>query len=173
MRRAKLLLSLLLLAYLGHAGVRHLTDPEYASLWGGVDFGVHEFGHLLFGFFGEWLTVAGGSITQLLVPVLVAALFWKQRERLGVAVCGCWLAISLARVAVYMADARVLELDLVSFSEDASGHDWNYLFGSVGLLAHDTSIARLVRHFGWLVLAVSLAFGARTAWLASRPARQP
>ncbi len=132
---------------------------------------MHEFGHLFFGSFGsEWLAVAGGSIMQLLVPALVALLFWKQRERLGVAVCGGWLAISLARMAWYMADARVLELDLVSFSPDASGHDWNYLFTSVGLIAHDTEIAGLVRTVGWLVLFASVAWGLRELWRRSAAA---
>ncbi len=150
------------LAYVAWCAVGHLRSAEASSLFGMLDYGVHEFGHLFFGLFGwEWLAVAGGSIMQLLVPGLVALLFWKQRERLGVAVCGGWLALSLGRMAVYMADARVLELDLVSFSPDASGHDWNYLFTSLGVIDHDTGIAAAVRSLGWLVLLASVGFGAR------------
>jgi hypothetical protein len=37
-----------------------------------VEFGTHEFGHMVFAIFGEWLTVAGGSIAQVAIPVLVA-----------------------------------------------------------------------------------------------------
>ncbi len=162
---ARRLLGTALLAYVAWRAVGHLRDADASSLFGLVDFGVHEFGHLFFGIFGsEWLGVAGGSIMQLLIPALVAALFWKQRERLGVAVCGGWLAISLARMAWYMADARALELDLVSFSPDASGHDWNYLFTSLGLIGHDTAIAGLVRLLGWLMLLAGTLWGLRELW---------
>jgi hypothetical protein len=38
-------------------------------------------------------------------------------------------------------------------------HDWNYLFGRLGLLAHDTQIASVVRVIGWLgMLATVLWF---------------
>lgn len=168
---ARRLLGTALLAYVAWCGAAQLRDVEASSLFGLFDYGVHEFGHLCFGIFGsEWLAVAGGSIMQLLVPVLVAVLFWRQRERLGVAVCGGWLAISLGRMAWYMADARVLELDLTSFSPDASGHDWNYLFKSVGLIAHDTEIAGLVRMVGWLVLLAGTLYGLRELWQRPRAA---
>ena len=29
-------------------------------------------------------------------------------------------------------------------------HDWNYLFGKLGVLAHDTQIATAFRMIGWL-----------------------
>ena len=168
MKNAVLAVRLLLLTYVGYSGVRHLTDPEYGSLFGAVEFGTHEFGHMVFAFFGEWLTVAGGSIAQVAIPVLVALLFWRQKERVGIAVCGGWLAISLAQMAVYMADARALELDLLSFSPDADTHDWNYLFKSLGIIQYDVRIGTFVRHVGWLALAASLVYGVWAAWRAAR-----
>ena len=36
---------------------------------------IHEGGHLLFRFFGEFLAVAGGTILQLAVPLMLAAFF--------------------------------------------------------------------------------------------------
>jgi hypothetical protein len=47
---------------------------------------VHEAGHVLFSPFGELLEVAGGSITQVAAPILVALLFLRQREYFGIAV---------------------------------------------------------------------------------------
>ena len=49
----------------------------------------------------------------------------------GVAVAGGWEALSAIELSRYVADARALELDLVSFGESAI-HDWNYLLGRLG-----------------------------------------
>ena len=165
-------LKLLLLAYLAYAGVRHLTDPDFASIFSGVTFGVHELGHLVFAFFGEWISAAGGSLAQVLLPVGAALLFLRQRDRFGVAVCGAWLAMSLANLAVYIGDARAEALDLVSFSPEGAVHDWNYLLGSLRLLEHDTQIAGFVRAIGWLLLAGSIGGGAAAAMRSAPPATE-
>lgn len=162
-RRAAAIVGAIALAYVTWCALRHLTDPAATSLFGLLDFGIHEFGHLVCGMFGEWIGVAGGSIMQLLIPVLVAVMFRRQRERMGVAVCGAWLAVALARMAVYMADARELELDLVSFGPDGDIHDWNYLFTSLGIIRWDTTIAGLTRTAGWLLVIGSVTYGV-TAW---------
>jgi hypothetical protein len=171
MRRPALVLRLLLLGYLSWAGIRQLTDAEYAGLFEGVNFGVHELGHLVFAFLGEWMSVAGGSLGQLLLPLAAALLFRRQGDRFAVAVCVGWLAISLADLAPYIADARAEELDLVSFSEDGAVHDWNYLLGRAGLLADDRRIAAFVRALAWAVLAAGLtAGGVALREMARRPA---
>lgn len=138
-------------------------DAEGFHVFRGITFGAHEFGHLFFALSGsEWLTVAGGSLTQFLVPVGAAAVMRYYRDWFGVSACGLWLASSFADLAPYIADARAMELDLVSFSEDGAGHDWNYLLGKAGLLMRDQSVARLDRFAGFVVLAASVAFA---VWL--------
>jgi hypothetical protein len=159
--RPGVVLRALLLLYLAYAGVRQIVDWEYAGLFAGVIFGVHELGHLLFGMLGEWIGVAGGSLAQLLLPVAAGALFWKQGDRFAVAVCGCWLAISMASLCPYIADARAEELTLVSFSEEGAIHDWHYLLDSVGLLGNDLAIARFVRVLAALALGWSTLVGVR------------
>jgi hypothetical protein len=135
-------------------------DSEAFHVFRGITFGAHEFGHLLFALSGnEWLTVAGGSLTQFLVPLGAAAIMRYYRDWFGVSACGLWLASSFADLAPYIADARAMELDLVSFSPDGAGHDWNYLLAHAGWLAHDQTIARLDRFAGFVVFvgAVMLA----------------
>lgn len=149
------------LAYLLWAGVRQLTDPEYRSLFAGILFGVHELGHLVFAFLGEFAAVAGGSLAQLLVPVALALLFYRQFDFFGVVVCAAWFSISLAELANYIGDARALELNLVSFGEQAI-HDWNYLLGHTGLLGKDLVLARASRFISALVLSGA---GMAGAWL--------
>ncbi len=158
----------LLLLYLGYAGWRHLTDPEYGSIFSGITLVIHELGHVLFGFFGEWLSVAGGSITQLAAPLAVALILLRQRDYFGVAVGGAWLSMSLSNMAVYVADARAEELPLYSLGGGDVIHDWNYLLGSVHLLSHDLEIARLVR---LAAAALLLASGVLGVWLCAVMAR--
>ena len=136
-----------LLLYLGWDGQRQLTDPDAVGLFGGITFAVHEFGHLFFGLLGEFMGVAGGSVSQLLLPVLAAPLLYHHRDYFGIAAAGAWLASSLIHLARYIADARAGDLDLVSFGEDAV-HDWTWLLGRFGTLQHDLALATAVRACG-------------------------
>jgi hypothetical protein len=158
-----------LLAYLAYAGYRHLTDRDYASLFSGITLAIHELGHVLFGFLGAWLSVAGGSITQLAAPLAVALIMLRQRDYFGVAVGGAWLSMSLSNLAVYVADARAEALPLYSLGGGDVVHDWNYLLGSVHLLPYDHRIAGLVRLAALAALAGSITLG---AWLCAVMARR-
>src|SRR5450755_2127444 len=96
----------------------------------------HEAGHVLFRLFGEWVMVLGGTLGQLLMPaVLGCALLMKNRDPFGAAI-GLWLlGASLLDVAPYMYDALHPQLMLLSGTTgEASGHDWIYLFSSMGVL---------------------------------------
>lgn len=147
------------LALLVWQAARVLRDPLRPSLFGGINFGAHEFGHLFFSFGGEWLTIAGGSLMQLIVPVGAAvALAVTAEDWFGVAACGLWLSSSLADLAPYIADARAQALDLVSFSPDGGEHDWHYLLAHAGLLRHDQLVARGAKFAGALLLVASLLF---------------
>jgi hypothetical protein len=138
-------------------------DAEAFHIFRGITFGAHEFGHLFFALSGsEWLGVAGGSLMQFLVPIGAAAIMRYYRDWFGVAACGLWLASSFGDLASYIADARAMDLDLVSFSEDGAIHDWNYLLGKAGLLLQHQAVARLDRFVGVIVLMASLALG---VWL--------
>ncbi|MBX3132601.1 MAG: hypothetical protein KF689_04310 [Gemmatimonadaceae bacterium] len=140
-------------------------------LFSGITFGAHEFGHLFFAFFGEWMTVAGGSLMQLLVPIGAAAVVLRSKDWFGAAVCALFLASSLGDLSWYVGDARARDLDLVSFSPDGGGHDWAYLLKNAGLLDRDLAIARGVRFLGWLTVLAASVFTARLVWwMATEPA---
>jgi len=157
---------LLLLAW----NVLHqLRQPTDRGLFGGITFGSHEFGHLFFAAFGDFMAVAGGSIMQLLIPLGAMALLWRHGDFFGVAVGGTWLASSLVDLAVYIGDARAYELDLAGFGENAV-HDWSWLLGHAGALQHDLQLAAAVRGLGVLILAASFLSG---VWLCLQMAAPP
>jgi hypothetical protein len=121
---------------------------------------VHEGGHLFFGLFGnEFLAVAGGTLMQLGVPLMLAAYFALQRQVQGVAFCMFFAFEQCLPIATYMADARAQMLPLLTVGDsDDVIHDWNYLFGRVGWLAHDLQIAHVVRVIGWMGMLATVAW---------------
>lgn len=151
-----------LLLWLGWIGVRSVADPLYESWFGALNLGLHEAGHLLFSWLpGTFLMVAGGTLLQLGAPLISAALFWRQPDYFGVPVCGAWLATNLYNVATYMADARAMDLPLVTVGEGGDvAHDWNYMLDALGLLSADATLAALARLAAFLTMWGSLAAGA-------------
>lgn len=120
---------------------------------------IHEGGHLLFRFFGEFLAVAGGTILQLAVPLMLAAFFIFHRQILGTTFCVFFFFEQFLPIATYMADARAQELPLLTVGDgDYIIHDWAYLFGKFGVLDHDTQIAHVVRVLGWLGMVATVAW---------------
>lgn len=120
---------------------------------------IHEGGHLLFRFFGEFLAVAGGTLLQLSVPLMLATFFIFERQVMGTAFCMFFFFEQFLPVSTYMADARAQELPLLTVGDsDDVIHDWNYLFGRFGLLDHDTQIAHAVRIIGWIGMIATVAW---------------
>lgn len=144
--------ALFLLYALGHAGGFLFVDN--------ANLVVHEAGHALFGWFGQTLGLWGGTILQLLVPLLLAASFAYKRQTAGVAFCLFLFFENLLYVATYMADARIQQLDLVSIGggDGPVEHDWYLMFSQLGLLQHDRSIAAVVRTLGYLGMAASVGW---------------
>jgi len=122
---------------------------------------VHEGGHLLFGWFGPTLGIWGGTLLQWAVPALLAAYFYTQRKMTGLVFCACIFFENWLYTATYMADARAMNLPLVTVGDpDYVEHDWNTIFSSLGVLNHDLQIASLVRFLGRCgMLACVIWFG--------------
>ncbi|MBC7544492.1 MAG: hypothetical protein H7338_17360 [Candidatus Sericytochromatia bacterium] len=157
----------LLLMYVASAGYRRLGDREASCWFDGLTLLIHELGHLLFQPFGEFLMVAGGSITQLAAPLLTMFLFRRQGDWFGVSVAGGWLAMSAFHLAVYVADAQDMSLPLVGFGSDPE-HDWHYLLAATGTLHRSATYARLLEGGATLVWLASCLSGAWLIWLIAR-----
>lgn len=124
----------------------------------------HEAGHIIFMPLGEWFTILGGTLGQLLMPlVLAGALLVTNRDPFG-ASFGLWFfGVSLLDVAPYMYDALHPQLTLLNGQTgEAGGHDWIFLFSSLGLLAKAQLIGGLIHTLGALVIVGALAW---TGWL--------
>ncbi|WP_176758751.1 zinc ribbon domain-containing protein [Thiohalorhabdus denitrificans] len=143
------------------------TNAAGRSFLHHVNLTFHEAGHVLFRPFGRFLTVLGGSLFQVLVPLVVAAAFLVRRHPFGVSVGLWWAGQSLIDVAPYIHDARRMTLPLLGggTGQDRPGsHDWNNLLRWTGLLEWDHAIAMAAHLLGSALLLGTLLWGAFALW---------
>ncbi len=133
---------------------------------------LHEAGHMFFIPFGEFLTIAGGSLFQIALPFGIAAAFLiKNRDPFGAAICCWWAAMSLVDVAPYIYDALQPQLILLTGQTGEDGpHDWIYLFESIGGLRHAQRWGRFAHIVGTLSGVLALGWAAAVVWLAHQRA---
>ena len=106
---------------------------------------IHEGGHLLFGYFGKWIMIAGGTFLQLFVPFALAVYFLLRRQLPGTAFCSFFFFEQFLPAGIYMADARSQSLEYVTVGDpEMAEHDWFYLFSHAGWIEHDTQIGGFV-----------------------------
>ena len=124
----------------------------------------HEAGHVIFMPFGHWIMVLGGTLGQLIMPALLAgALLIHNRDPFGAAVGTWFFGVSVMDISPYMYDALHPQLMLLSGSAgEQGGHDWIYLFESMGLISKSQMIGGITHALGVLVVLIALAWA---AWL--------
>lgn len=131
------------------------SSQTWVPLLDSLNLVFHEAGHPIFGIFGwETLGILGGTLMQLIVPLLVLTAAWGRRQTAGAALAACWFFQNFHNIARYMADAREQVLPLAGGGE----HDWFNLFLRWGCLQSDTTIARNVHILGWLGMLGSAAW---------------
>ena len=123
----------------------------------------HEAGHWILAPFGRFLSVLGGSLFQVAIPLVAAVALWRSSSLAGPPFAIWWAGQSTTSVARYIADARGGRLVLLGggTGRDAPGtHDWRNLLEWTGLLEWDVTL-------GWAAHIVgTAAMGLGLAWLA-------
>lgn len=137
---------------------KYLKNPNYQGIFGGINLGMHEFGHMVLIFFGEYIHVVGGTLFQILLPTLLGIYLYKQQDYFGVTFIMIWLGTNFFNIATYIADAQKQILPLVSIGiESKTIHDWNYLLGKTNLLDSAEQIAMSVRGLGIIFILTGIA----------------
>jgi hypothetical protein len=129
-------------------------DPMQGSFLDNVDLPIHETGHLLFRFLGEFMGIAGGSLFQVIFPAVFVGYFIWQRSYYSAAVVLLWVGQSILNVWVYASDAVVMQLVLTSgfTGSEGSFHDWNYLLTATGLINSTKTVAGIIRFVGTVTI---------------------
>jgi hypothetical protein len=129
----------------------------------------HEAGHIFFSPFGDLMTSLGGSLSQVLVPVICWIAFsTTSPSPFGAAVMCWWAGENLMDVAVYINDARSLTLTLLGghTGAEVEGHDWEHILQLTNLSIHDHQIAWTVHAIGAAMTLAALGWAAAVAWRA-------
>ncbi len=122
----------------------------------------HEAGHILFSPFGRFVQVLGGTLGQLLIPLIVAVSFALKGNHFAVSVGCWWLGQSFMDCAPYIDDARAGQLMLlggVTGSEVEGYHDWENILTHLGMMRYDHLIARVFFGCGVIVMLAALLWG--------------
>jgi hypothetical protein len=128
------------------------TIARVLTIIGWFDLMLHEAGHPIFGLFGSrWLMFAGGTLMQLLWPILCYGVFLRQSNPKSADFCIFWFGTNFIGIGPYIADARAQVLPLIGGGE----HDWAYLLGSAGLLEYDAKIGAAATWFGLFAMIFS------------------
>ncbi|MEX2523566.1 MAG: zinc ribbon domain-containing protein [Gammaproteobacteria bacterium] len=149
-------------------------DPGFLH---NINLPFHEAGHVVFGLFGQFIGSLGGTLGQLLIPVVAGiALLWHRGDTFGAGLCLWWFGQNFLDIAPYMADARAGQLPLLGGNYGRSSpygfHDWEFILGETGLLTHDQTLAAVTLNLGRGIMLLAMIWGARLLWLAwSNPRR--
>lgn len=142
----------------------HSIESNYAgeSFIHGVTLAFHEAGHLIFGILGDFMGVLGGTLLQIIIPLVCLGAFLKRADTFSASIALWWVGQNFMDAAPYINDARKQELMLLGgvTGQDVPGfHDWNNILGRLGLLKLDHFLANTSHYFGILLMLVSFAWG--------------
>lgn len=160
---------LVLLVFLIAWGMRFVFTPlasnyPAASFMHLVNLPFHEAGHIVFRPFGAFIASLGGTLGQLMMPLICLAVFLlKTRDAFGASVSLWWFGQNLFDIAPYVNDARSLSLPLVGgnfgYSSPYGFHDWEYLLTEAGLLRYDHALAHACIVAGTVIFLASYLWG--------------
>lgn len=128
-----------------------------------VNLPFHEAGHVIFGFFGEFIAKLGGSLAQLIMPLICLFTFLiKMRDPFAASVTLWWFGESFMDLAPYINDARALNLILiggVTGKDVPDFHDWEYILGRLNLLPYDHFLAGMANALGIACMLTAYLWG--------------
>lgn len=127
---------------------------------------IHEFGHLLFRPFGEFMMLLGGSLFQIGLPLVFGGVFlFRNRDPFAASVMLWWSAVAVMDIAPYIYDARFpRHVLLTGRTGDTGAHDFIDTLGDLGLLNQAQAIGRGAHAVGLLAMLASLAWGSWLVW---------
>ncbi|MCU0626656.1 MAG: hypothetical protein MUF21_09275 [Gemmatimonadaceae bacterium] len=156
MRLVRLAITLALAAY----GAVLLMEVTPWAVVDHVNLAIHEAGHIVFLPFGDTMHWLGGTLLQLLVPLVFCIYFWRAADEHGASVALWWVGENCWNIALYIRDAEAMELPLVGGGE----HDWNTLLTAWGVMDRYVQIADTVRMTGTALFALSIMWGLAALW---------
>jgi len=140
------------------------SNYVFSSFWHLVNLPFHEVGHIVFRPFGRLITSMGGSIAQVLMPLICMGVFLlKTRDTFAASFALWWTGESFMDLAPYINDARSLTLPLLGGNTGRTSpygfHDWEFILQETKLLRYDHALANLANMAGTMLMVCALAWG--------------
>ena len=127
-----------------------------------VDLIFHEAGHTIFHFFGDFIRILGGSLMQVLIPIICGVVFFFKKQWFAIGFAIWWLGQNLVNVSIYIGDATAQQLELLG--GEAVIHDWNWLLGMMGKRHLDKTIASNVWWLGMIFMVLAILYSLYIIW---------
>ncbi len=121
---------------------------------------VHEAGHGVCYILHcpEFITVANGTLFQLLFPGLISYYYYKKGNIFAALIAFFFLGFSLHYTAWYLSTAHkgpILPAHKSFLGVDAY-HDFYYMLNATGLLAYESLIAGLLKFIAYVMMIISV-----------------
>lgn len=130
-----------------------------------VNLPFHEFGHILFSPFGGFMTLLGGSLFQVLLPLGLGAVFlWRYEDNFAASIMLWWSGQNFIDVSPYIADASFRTIPLIG-GLGMEAHDWGNLLTMLDWLNYDYALGRASFVFGSSLMVVANAWGGYLLYL--------
>jgi hypothetical protein len=163
MKRALIAFEIILLALLAYLSLYLATDyqtphgrhdmPFLVWIIDTIDLFIHEGGHGIFRFLGQFMHFLGGSLIQFIIPIATIIVFLRTSGSRSLMGTLYWLGQNMINVSIYIADAPKQQLTLIS---PHAMHDWRWLCGYMGIMDSAGDLAAVVAFLGTLSLVGAL-----------------
>ncbi|OMH38252.1 hypothetical protein [Motiliproteus sp. MSK22-1] len=125
----------------------------------------HEFGHVLFSPFGRFISILGGSLFQVLMPLgIMIAFILHRRDNFSASIMLWWSGQNFIDISPYIADAPYRAIPLIRGLGD-DYHDWGNLLSMIGAVDQATTVARVSFGIGTGFMLLSFLWGGYILYL--------
>ncbi len=123
----------------------------------------HEAGHIIFMPFGWFMTKLGGTLGQLLMPIVVMLTFLiKHNNNFGASVGLWWLGQSFKDCAPYIDDALEQKLVLLggfTGADRPGSHDWMNILSEFNKIDKHREVANIFDTIGTALILIAIIWG--------------
>ena len=119
---------------------------------------IHEFGHVMFRAFGDFMHSLGGSLFQVVLPLVFGNVFLlKNRDPFAASVMLWWTAVAVMDIAPYIYDAlHPQHVLLTGRTGDDGPHDFIDVLSDLGVLKSAQTIGYGVHRLGVALMLVTI-----------------
>ena len=117
---------------------------------------IHEAGHTIFMFFGDFIHVISGSFFQITFPCIFIFYFYNKKDYFSASLLLFWVGQNLINVSLYVSDAIAMQLPLLG--GDSAIHDWNNILERLNLLKYTEKIGSSIYILGVTIIIIAISF---------------